>query len=163
MSEEQKRIWLEQVEENTERENNLKKFKSPYIYPGLKAFVQINTQEDLLRVIVALVADYFGLTPELLRQRSRKREYVVPRQLAHYFCKMVKHPRFKMSLSYIGQNIGDKDHATVMHSKRTVIAGIEMKDAYIYPPYKELKNQIPFYEQDKKEQDFYKRDECVSL
>ena len=48
--------------------------------------------------------------------KTRKREIVQARQIAMYFAKNCTNN----SLSKIGREIGQKDHATVLHASRTV-------------------------------------------
>jgi len=51
-----------------------------------------------------------------LQTKTRKREIVQARQLAMYFSKNMT----KSSLASIGSQIGNKDHATVLHACKTV-------------------------------------------
>ena len=46
--------------------------------------------------------------------KSKKREHVVPRQLACYFLHMFKKPGW--SLKTIGWSVGRRNHATVLHA-----------------------------------------------
>lgn len=66
--------------------------------------------------IQEIVCGYFHLAPELLQEKTRKREIVQARQLAMYFSKTYT----KASLSYIGNQIGKKDHATVLYACKAV-------------------------------------------
>jgi chromosomal replication initiator protein len=66
--------------------------------------------------IIKTVADYYGIEPEAINTRSRKREVVLVRQVAMYLAK--KH--LDMSTSKIGKYIGDRDHATVLHACKTI-------------------------------------------
>ncbi len=51
-----------------------------------------------------------------INENCRKQEVVLPRQIAHYFSKnFTKHPLWK-----IGKFFGNKDHATVIHSSKTI-------------------------------------------
>jgi chromosomal replication initiator protein len=68
--------------------------------------------DDILKV----VCDYFNMSVDSLRAKTRKREIVQARQLAMYFSKNMT----KSSLASIGFQIGKKDHATVLHSCKTV-------------------------------------------
>jgi chromosomal replication initiator protein DnaA len=62
------------------------------------------------------VCSYFGLSTEAIQSKTRKREIVQARQIAMYFCRhMTKH-----ALAQIGAEIGNKDHATVLHACKTV-------------------------------------------
>jgi chromosomal replication initiator protein len=76
-----------------------------------------NTQRELsISEIQKAVCTYFCLTPENLLSKVRKREIVQARQIAMYLSRSMT----KSSLSSIGAQIGGKDHATVLHSYKTV-------------------------------------------
>lgn len=66
--------------------------------------------------IIKKVADYYGVEIESLNTRSRKREVVLVRQVAMFFSKRY----LDMSTSKIGQYIGKRDHATVLHACKTI-------------------------------------------
>ena len=63
------------------------------------------------------VCDYFNITRDDLLSRSRNRNIVQARQIAMFLCRdMISH----CSLSTIGNELGGKDHATVLHACNTV-------------------------------------------
>lgn len=62
------------------------------------------------------VASYFNLSSDLLRARTRKKEIVVPRQIAMYLCKHLT----DSSLKTIGLHFGGRDHTTVIHAQQTI-------------------------------------------
>ena len=66
--------------------------------------------------IQQIIVDYFGLDIEALHSKTRKRNVVQARQLAMFFSKKYT----KSSLSTIGSQIGQRDHATVLHACKTV-------------------------------------------
>ena len=66
--------------------------------------------------IQQIIADYFNLDIESLHSKTRKRNVVQARQLAMFFSKKYT----KSSLSTIGSQIGQRDHATVLHACKTV-------------------------------------------
>jgi chromosomal replication initiator protein len=74
--------------------------------------------EYTIPYIIKIITSYFDLENGDLQTKSRKREIVQARQLAMFFSKKLT----KSSLSSIGAEIGGKDHATVLHSCRTVEA-----------------------------------------
>ncbi len=79
-------------------------------------------QEELsVSRIQEIVCRYFGLKPEMLSSKTRKREIVQARQIAMYLSRS----HTKTSLASIGAQIGGKDHATVLHSCNTVMDLIE--------------------------------------
>ncbi len=62
------------------------------------------------------VADHFKITVEDLKSKSRKKELVVPRQIAIYFTKEFT----DFSLKSIGYHFGGRDHSTVIHAIQTI-------------------------------------------
>ncbi len=62
------------------------------------------------------VCDFYGLRPESLQTKTRKREIVQARQVAMYFSKNMT----SSSLSAIGSLIGQRDHATVLYACKVV-------------------------------------------
>lgn len=76
-----------------------------------------NSQCDLtIDHIQQIIADYFNLDIDSLHSKTRKRNVVQARQLAMFFSKKYT----KSSLSTIGSQIGQRDHATVLHACKTV-------------------------------------------
>ena len=78
--------------------------------------VKKSTEELTVNKIQQVVCDHFKIPEELLQTKTRKREVVQARQLAMYFSKNYT----KYSLSYIGSQIGKKDHATVLYACKAV-------------------------------------------
>lgn len=62
------------------------------------------------------VCNYFKIEESVLDICTRKREVVLGRQVCMYFSKK----NTKNSLTTIGRNLGNKDHATVLHAYKTV-------------------------------------------
>ncbi len=62
------------------------------------------------------VSEFFNIKKELIQSSSRKREIVQARQVTMYFIK--KHT--ELSLSQIGVQVGNRNHATVLHACNTV-------------------------------------------
>ena len=83
----------------------------------LVKMVRKQAEEELtVEKIQQVVCGHFHIAPETLQAKTRKREIVQARQLAMYFCKNYT----KASLSYIGNQIGKKDHATVLYACKAV-------------------------------------------
>ncbi|MEZ4952492.1 MAG: chromosomal replication initiator protein DnaA [Saprospiraceae bacterium] len=76
---------------------------------------QIN-KEITLDFIKNLVADHFSVPVEKLGGKTRKRQFVIARQLSMY---LAKHLTDK-SLKAIGEMFGGRDHSTVIYSIKTV-------------------------------------------
>jgi len=86
-----------------------------------------NNRNDLtIDHIQQIIADYFSLDIESLHSKTRKRNVVQARQLAMFFSKKYT----KNSLSTIGSQIGQRDHATVLHACKTVENLIETDRAF---------------------------------
>lgn len=76
-----------------------------------------NTKREIsIDYIQKIVCDYFNIPIDLVQSNTRKREIVQARQVAMFFSKSLT----KSSLATIGSRIGGKDHATVLHSCKTV-------------------------------------------
>ena len=69
-----------------------------------------------IQIICRTVEEYFNLPEGSIQIKTRKREIVERRQIAMYFSKKLT----MSSLSFIGSQIGKKDHATVLHACKTV-------------------------------------------
>lgn len=78
--------------------------------------------------IVQNVADHFGILPEDILGKAQSRDYVLPRQMAMFFC------RQELKMTFV--NIGDlfsKDHSTVMASVKLIQNSIDNNDSDIVP------------------------------
>lgn len=62
------------------------------------------------------VADFFKVELEAMKSKLKKREIVIPRQTAMYFCKRYT----QLTLALIGENFGGRDHSTVIHALESV-------------------------------------------
>jgi chromosomal replication initiator protein len=62
------------------------------------------------------VSEYYGISIEDLKAKTRKKEIVVARQVSMYFCKEFTNH----SLKSIGYHFGGRDHSTVIHAITTV-------------------------------------------
>lgn len=74
-----------------------------------------------------VVCDYFGVGVEKIGVKTRKREILQARQIAHYFCK-----ELIPDLTYekIGQQIGGKDGCTARWSREEVVKRIETEPEF---------------------------------
>ncbi len=79
-------------------------------------FIKNTNKEISMDYIQKVVSDYFGLSIEQMNSKTRKRNIVQARQLSMYFSKQ----HTKASLTAIGLQCGNKDHATVLHACKTV-------------------------------------------
>lgn len=79
--------------------------------------------------IVKQVADYFGIRAEDILGKAKSREYVLPRQIAMYICRI----HLQLPFTQIGEYFS-KDHSTVMASVKRVEQGIDQTDAAMATP-----------------------------
>lgn len=92
---------------------------NPNVYVGLLPDALIPKYEKIVityKVIEKVISDYYNIPLYLIWSKSRKREYVKCRQLCHVFARKL----LSFSLEDIGYNMGKKDHATVLHSIKTI-------------------------------------------
>ncbi len=83
----------------------------------LKDLVSESDRPDITAsTIMAVTAEYFGITLEDLTGSSRTRVLVSARQIAMYLCRELT----ELSLPKIGQTFGGRDHTTVMHAERKI-------------------------------------------
>lgn len=83
---------------------------------SLKHIIEDVETEVNLDFIQKTVAEYFDVTLDSLKAKTRKKEIVTARQVAMYFAKeFTSH-----SLKSIGYHFGGRDHSTVIHSVQTV-------------------------------------------
>jgi chromosomal replication initiator protein len=82
----------------------------------LQSIVQDIDSEVGIDYIQKFVADYFGVTVDSLKAKTRKREIVVARQVAMFFAKEYTN----LSLKSIGYHFGNRDHSTVIHALTSV-------------------------------------------
>ena len=87
--------------------------------------------------IMAVTADYFGLTIDDLCGTSRSRVLVTARQIAMYLCRELT----DLSLPKIGQQFGGRDHTTVMHAERK-IRHLMAERRSVYNQVTEITNRI---------------------
>lgn len=74
------------------------------------------TQEITASQILSATAEYFEVSVEELQSKSRSRTLVNARQIAMYLLRELT----EMSLPRIGQELGGRDHTTVMYAYRKI-------------------------------------------
>ncbi len=87
--------------------------------------------------ITKVVCDYFKIDENKIRDKTRKKEVVMARQIAMYLSKELT----KSSLKTIGLHFGGRDHATVIHSCSSVEIS-KQTDNYIKETINSLRNSI---------------------
>ncbi|MDR3118393.1 MAG: chromosomal replication initiator protein DnaA [Mediterranea sp.] len=92
----------------------------------LRKIVRNETKAITIDIIIETVCRHFEIDTSVIHTKSRKREVVQVRQIAMYLAK--KHT--DSSSSKIGQLIGSKDHATVLHACKIVKELCEVDKAF---------------------------------
>ncbi|RKI92014.1 chromosomal replication initiator protein DnaA [Parablautia intestinalis] len=89
-----------------------------------------STRQITPQLIIDIVAEHFGISPEDIVSRKRNSEFVQPRQICMYLCRHLT----EESLQSIGKALGKKDHTTVIHGIEKITEDIKTNA--------ELKNRI---------------------
>jgi chromosomal replication initiator protein len=82
----------------------------------LQSLIQHIDTEVGVDYIQKSVAEYFDITVNDIKDKTRKKEIVLARQIAMYFAKELTN----LSLKTIGYHFGNRDHSTVIHAIQTV-------------------------------------------
>ena len=83
--------------------------------------------------IQRVACEYFNISEDLIRGKTRKREVVQARQVAMYFSKQLT----QHSLKTIGLHFGGRDHSTVIHANQSVEDQIDTD-----PKFKSMMDEI---------------------
>ena len=78
----------------------------------IKRAVKVDDKPLTIDDIVEKVCTHYNVTTTAVNSKSRKREYVVARQVTMYLAQKYT----KMPASRIGKLVGNRDHSTVIHS-----------------------------------------------
>ena len=78
----------------------------------VKRAVKIDNKPLTVDDILEKVCGHYNVSPQNVCSKSRKRDYVIVRQISMYLAQKYT----KMPASRIGQLIGGRDHSTVIHS-----------------------------------------------
>ncbi|HEY8436190.1 MAG TPA: chromosomal replication initiator protein DnaA [Haloplasmataceae bacterium] len=81
------------------------------VIPKIKSLTDKDSRE-----IQKAVAEYYNISIESLLSKSRKADYVLPRQIAMYLTREL----LKYSFPRIGDEFGGRDHTTVMYAVQKV-------------------------------------------
>lgn len=93
----------------------------------IKRAVKIDNRPLTVDDILEKVCGHYNVTQQNVFSRSRKRDYVIVRQVSMYFAQKYT----KMPASRIGQLIGNRDHSTVIHSCSTVEQRLKVDKAFV--------------------------------
>ena len=92
----------------------------------LKAYVHVSQKEISVNRITEIVCEYFNIDLQDFNSQKRTREVAQARQVAMYLAKQ----HTKLPLASIGAAIGGRNHATVLHSCKSVTNFIETDKAF---------------------------------
>lgn len=102
-----------------------------YAEEALKDVIYPNKQKEITpSLIIEVVAEHFGISPEDIVSKKRTAELVQPRQVVMYLCRQLT----EVSLQNIAKSIGKKDHTTVLHGIEKITEKMESDE--------ELKNKV---------------------
>jgi chromosomal replication initiator protein len=82
----------------------------------IKRAVKVDNKPLTVDDILERVCDHYNVSQQNVFSKSRKRDYVIVRQVSMYLAQKYT----KMPASRIGQLIGGRDHSTVIHSCSTI-------------------------------------------
>ncbi len=84
------------------------------------------TKNVSIKHVVAKIAEFYGIEEKSIYEKTRRREVVKPRQIIMYLLR----EDFNVSYPTIGDQLGGRDHTTVIHScekiKRELIKDAEL-------------------------------------
>lgn len=95
-------------------------------------------EEVGIEMIEEKVSEYFSVSADQLKAKTRKKEIVIARQVAMYFAKEYT----DFSLKSIGEYFGGRDHSTVIHAIQAVNDLIETDNRF-KTSIQELQNRFP--------------------
>ena len=83
----------------------------------LKDLISPNSKRDITpELIIEIVAEHFGVTPEDIVSQKRNADIVYPRQIVMYLCRQM----LTTPLQAIGKSLGNRDHTTIIHGAEKI-------------------------------------------
>jgi len=92
----------------------------------IKRAVKVDNHPLTVDDILEKVCGHYGVAQQHVFSKSRKRDYVLVRQVSMYLAQKYT----KMPASRIGQLIGGRDHSTVLHSCTTIEQRLKVDQAF---------------------------------
>ena len=83
--------------------------------------VEVQPKEVIMEDVIGAVCEHSGIPEKAVLGQSRQKDVVRARQLVMYLCKRLT----SRSLSDIGNAVGHRSHATVIHTLNTITAQME--------------------------------------
>ena len=98
---------------------------------ALKDIIYPNKPKEITpSLIIEIVAEHYGVSPEDITSKRRNSEFVVPRQVVMYLCRQLT----DVSYINVGKMLGKKDHTTIIHGVNKIAADLKTNE--------DLKNNI---------------------
>jgi len=92
----------------------------------IKRAVKVDNKPLTVDEILETVCKHYNVEPQDVYSKSRKRNFVLARQISMYFSQKYT----KMPAARIGQLIGGRDHSTVLHSCTTIAERIQTDKSF---------------------------------
>ena len=92
----------------------------------IKRAVKVDNHPLTVDDILEKVCQHFNVSQQNVFSKSRKRDYVLVRQVSMYLASKYT----KMPAARIGQLIGGRDHSTVLHSCTTIEKRLQVDKAF---------------------------------
>ena len=92
----------------------------------IKRAVKVDDRPLTIDDILDKVCTHFNVTVAQVNSKSRKRDFVVARQVSMYLAQKYT----KMPASRIGKLVGNRDHSTVLHSCSQVEQRIKVDPSF---------------------------------
>ncbi|MCR5608871.1 MAG: chromosomal replication initiator protein DnaA, partial [Lachnospiraceae bacterium] len=84
---------------------------------AIQDFINDDTEKIIsLEYIVDIVADHSGLMPQQIYSKNRSAKIAYARQIVMYLCRNYT----QLSLTEIGEKLGGRDHATIIHGIKII-------------------------------------------
>lgn len=87
---------------------------------------EVTENKITISEVVTCVCKYYGIPEEQLKDLSRRRDCVMPRQMAMYICNKVLTPKY--TTYEVGAAMANRDHSTVTFAAKTISNVIETND-----------------------------------
>lgn len=104
--------------------NGLIPIPSPWVMPGLG---ELKHHTDAFKYITEMVCKKYELEPKAVFAKNRKQNIVKARQIIH---SLLRNNFPELGAKYIGRKCGNKDHATILHSCKSVANQVETNKLY---------------------------------
>ncbi len=92
--------------------------------PEVKTLIKNNIKPKktvAIKEVVRIIAEQYGISEEIIYEKTRRKEIVRARQVAMYILR----EDFNISYPLIGQKLGGRDHTTVIHSHLKIKADLK--------------------------------------